>query len=76
MISLEGEQEYVDIASPEARPLELHQQNYLDQSIQLASLVENRFINHAGLKSRGVKQAGFLVLYKTSMPSVLIELSF
>ena len=42
---------------PEAQILlELHQQNYLDQSIQLASLVENRFINHAGLKSRGVKR--------------------
>ena len=67
----------MDITSPEAQILlELHQQNYLDQSIQLASLVENRFINHAGLKSRGVKQAGFLVLYKTSMPSVLIELGF
>ena len=79
VISLEGgyEQEYVDITSPEAQILlELHQQNYLDQSIQLASLVETRFINHAGLKSRGVKQAGFLVLYKTSMPSVLIELGF
>ncbi|HAB89038.1 MAG TPA: N-acetylmuramoyl-L-alanine amidase [Bacteroidetes bacterium] len=79
VISLEGgyEQEYVDITSPEAQILlELHQQNYLDQSIQFASLVESRFINHAGLKSRGVKQAGFLVLYKTSMPSVLIELGF
>ena len=79
VISLEGgyEQEYVDITSPEAQILlELHQQNYLDQSIQLASLVEKRFFNHAGLKSRGVKQAGFLVLYKTSMPSVLIELGF
>ena len=79
VISLEGgyQQEYVDITSPEAQILlELHQQNYLDQSIQLASLVENRFVNHAGLKSRGVKQAGFLVLYKTSMPSVLVELGF
>lgn len=79
VISLEGgyEQEYVDITSPEAQILlELHQQNYLDQSIQLAGLIENRFTNHAGLKSRGVKQAGFLVLYKTSMPSVLIELGF
>ena len=79
VISLEGEhqQEYVDIASPEAQILlELHQQNYLDQSIQLASLIENRFIKHTGLNSRGVKQAGFLVLYKTSMPSVLIEVGF
>ena len=79
VISLEGgyEEEYVDIASPEAQILlELHQQNYLDQSIQLASLIENQFVSNAGLTSRGVKQAGFLVLYKTSMPSVLIELGF
>ena len=79
VISLEGEsqQEYIDISSPEAQILlELHQQNYLDQSIQFAGLVEDQFAKRTGLKSRGVKQAGFLVLYKTSMPSVLIELGF
>ena len=79
VISLEGEsqQEYIDISSPEAQILlELHQQNYLDQSIQFAGLVEDQFTKRTGLKSRGVKQAGFLVLYKTSMPSVLIELGF
>ena len=79
VISLEGEsqQEYIDISSPEAQILlELHQQNYLDQSIQFAGMVENQFTKRTGLKSRGVKQAGFLVLYKTSMPSVLIELGF
>ncbi len=47
----------------------------LDQSLSLADKVQNQFID-AGRKSRGVKQAGFLVLYKTTMPAVLIETGF
>jgi N-acetylmuramoyl-L-alanine amidase len=42
----------------------------------LADKIEDQFKNRAGRESRGVKQAGFWVLWKTSMPSVLIELGF
>ncbi len=56
--------------------LTLMQEEYLDQSLTLASFVQNRFKKSLERKSRGVKQAGFVVLHQTYMPSVLIELGF
>jgi N-acetylmuramoyl-L-alanine amidase len=56
--------------------LTLMQEEYLDQSIQLASIIQEGFINKLKRKNRGVKQAGFVVLYQTFMPSVLIETGF
>ncbi len=54
----------------------LMQEEYLDQSLQLASIIQNNFTNKLKRKSRGVKQAGFIVLHQTYMPSVLIETGF
>ncbi len=54
----------------------LMQEEYLDQSILLASLIQNNFTNNLNRKDRSVKQAGFMVLYKSYMPSVLIETGF
>jgi N-acetylmuramoyl-L-alanine amidase len=48
---------------------------FLDQSILFASKLQQEF-KSLGRYNRGVKQAGFLVLYKTTMPSVLIETGF
>jgi N-acetylmuramoyl-L-alanine amidase len=48
---------------------------YLDQSISFATKLQSEFTK-IGRYDRGVKQAGFLVLYKTTMPSVLIETGF
>jgi len=48
---------------------------YLNQSISFASEIQKEF-KKIGRKDRGVKQAGFVVLYKTTMPSVLIETGF
>ncbi|UZO80299.1 N-acetylmuramoyl-L-alanine amidase [Aquimarina sp. ERC-38] len=56
--------------------LTLLQEEYLDQSLHLASVVEKEFTKNLKRKSRGVKQAGFIVLHQTYMPSVLIELGF
>lgn len=52
------------------------QNTFLEQSLNYASFVETEFETKALRKSRGVKQAGFLVLWKTTMPSVLIETGF
>lgn len=52
------------------------QNTYLEQSLSYAAFVENEFETRAMRKSRGVKQAGFLVLWKTTMPSVLIETGY
>lgn len=48
---------------------------FLDQSISFADKLQTEF-KAIGRFDRGVKQAGFLVLYKTTMPSVLIETGF
>jgi len=56
--------------------LTLMQEEYLDQSIQLASIIQSGFTDTLKRKNRGVKQAGFVVLHQTYMPSVLIELGF
>jgi N-acetylmuramoyl-L-alanine amidase len=48
---------------------------FLDQSISFADKLQKEF-KKIGRNDRGVKQAGFLVLYKTTMPSVLIETGF
>ena len=56
--------------------LTLMQEEYLDQSIIAASYIQNGFVNRLNRKNRNIKQAGFIVLKYTYMPSVLIELGF
>ena len=52
------------------------QEDYLDKSILAAEYIQNGFVNKLKRKDRDVKQAGFIVLKYTTMPSVLIELGF
>lgn len=66
-----------DPNSPEANIIfSLFQNAYLDQSLDLAAKVQKHFKNSIKKLDRGVKQAGFLVLYKTTMPAILIENGF
>jgi N-acetylmuramoyl-L-alanine amidase len=52
------------------------QSGYHESSLIFAQKVENEFKTRSGRVSRGVKQAGFWVLWSTAMPSVLIETGF
>lgn len=52
------------------------QNSFLDKSLDFAGRVQRQFKLKLNLTDRGVKQAGFLVLYKTAMPGVLIETGF
>lgn len=54
----------------------LMQYGYLNQSLAIAQLVQNNYSSIVGGQNRGVKQALFLVLWKTAMPSILTEIGF
>ena len=56
--------------------LSMYQSNHLSNSVLLASKIQHQFKTRVNRKDRGVKQAGFLVLSRATMPSVLIELGF
>lgn len=51
-------------------------EEYMDNSISLASRVQNNMVTNFGRKDRRVKQAGFLVLREIYMPRILIEMGF
>lgn len=56
--------------------LSMFQNAFLDKSIQFAEKVESKIKVKAQRRSRGVKQAGFVVLKETTMPSVLVETGY
>lgn len=66
-----------DINSPESFiGLSIMQEEFLEQSIQIAKGVQDNFVKDLHRKNRGVKQAAFIVLHQTYMPSILIEAGF
>ncbi|PKP44177.1 MAG: N-acetylmuramoyl-L-alanine amidase [Bacteroidetes bacterium HGW-Bacteroidetes-13] len=56
--------------------LTLLQEEYTDQSILLADMIQDNFANQYKRVDRGVKQANLLVIRRTFMPSVLVEVGF
>lgn len=65
-----------DPHSPEAYIIfSLYQNAFLDLSLTFSSFVQDEYVK-IERENRGVKQAGFLVLWKTAMPSVLTEVGF
>jgi N-acetylmuramoyl-L-alanine amidase len=66
-----------DPRSPQSHILfSLFQSAYITNSLRLAQRIDRQFRTSVGRSSRGVKQAGFLVLWKSTMPSVLVEAGF
>ncbi|MDR0692659.1 MAG: N-acetylmuramoyl-L-alanine amidase [Prevotellaceae bacterium] len=65
-----------DPRSPESFIIfSLLQNAHLEQSLQMAARVQEEFGDRP-IPNRGVKQAGFLVLWRTAMPSVLVEMGY
>ena len=54
----------------------LMQNTFLKQSTEFGSLVQKQFKERVGRRDRGIKQGPLIVLWKTTMPAVLIELGF
>jgi N-acetylmuramoyl-L-alanine amidase len=55
---------------------ELIQNTHIDQSVLFAGILQDNFKQHAQRANRDVRQAGFIVLRETAMPSVLIETGY
>jgi|694.fasta_scaffold06019_7 N-acetylmuramoyl-L-alanine amidase len=56
--------------------INLLQEEYIDQSVFLSSMIQKNYTKNMDLKNRGVKQGPFLVLNQVSMPSILTEIGF
>jgi N-acetylmuramoyl-L-alanine amidase len=65
----------IDLSPDALIGIQLQMSVYLDQSILFAERLQSEF-KAIGRHDRGVRQAGFLVLHQTTMPSVLIETGF
>lgn len=66
-----------DPNSPESNIFfSFYQNAYLEQSLILASKIQDQFSTNTKMLNRGVKQAPYLVLYKTSVPAILTEVGF
>lgn len=66
-----------DPNSPESMIIfEFMQNEYQKESLKMATFTQNQMINSAKRPDRGVHQAGYLVLWKSTMPSILVELGF
>lgn len=76
VINLESGNGRKELTQEELIVYELANSGYIASSEKLAGMVQNQFKNRAQRRSRGVKQARFVVLYHASMPAILIETGF
>jgi N-acetylmuramoyl-L-alanine amidase len=77
VIRYESDTDHYDTLDQQALIVQtLAQSAYMRNSEELAELIQAQFTDGVGRKNRGVKQAGFYVLWSASMPAVLVELGF
>lgn len=69
-------EEYKNMTEEALIRMELTQSAYMRKSEELSAMIEEQFVDRVGRKSRGVKQAGFYVLWGASMPAILVEMGF
>lgn len=73
----EAHYEGYDPNSPESMIIfEFMQNEFQKESLKMATLTQERMTGYAKRPDRGVHQAGYLVLWKSAMPSILVELGF
>lgn len=70
------EESAMELSQEQLMIYELANSGNMASSVYFAELLDRQFSQRAGRRSRGVKQAGFQVLYHASMPAVLVELGF
>ena len=66
----------VDLSEEDLIVYELAHSGNIASSERIAYMVEDQLKNRAQRKSRGVKQMGFVVLYQSTMPAILVETGF
>ncbi len=54
----------------------LYQNAFFDHSLDLAARIQKQIKDKTNLRDRGVLQAGFLVLYRATMPGILVETGY
>ena len=76
-IRFEDEEDRPEELTPEQLAVyELSNIGFMASSEMLATKMDHQFAERARRRSRGVKQAGFIVLYHASMPALLVELGY
>ena len=73
---LSKKHKYIDFTDEKFIIASMAQNEFIKESEFLASEIQTKLDNVLNIKNRGVKQAGFYVLYGADMPKVLIELGF
>ncbi len=76
VIDLKGKSDEKDTDSLKAILMDMTHTEFLNESSQIAEIIQNNLSTELGGENRGVKQAPFFVLMGTAMPAVLVEIGF
>lgn len=76
VVRLEESTQIASLSEEDVLIYELANAANIEASQEIATRMEQQFSERARRRSRGVKQAAFVVLYHASMPALLVELGF